>query len=195
MRWGLVPSWWKKKAKEAPATFNARAESVAEKPMFRDAFKRSRCLIPASGCSSEAGQLPALVSPSPARFSFSCTKVIKHEYSNYGRQVDCLTALFQPFHQRRYRHFFVGGDFEQPIPKFILQRDAGLPSTDHNRTLDDGRFHAPRPCAVRNRLSRSGVLFVQIGQRAKQMLVSLCWPLQSFCASRHLFIILSDSEH
>jgi putative SOS response-associated peptidase YedK len=49
MRWGLVPSWWKKKAKEAPATFNARAESVAEKPMFRDAFKRSRCLIPASG--------------------------------------------------------------------------------------------------------------------------------------------------
>jgi putative SOS response-associated peptidase YedK len=44
-----VPWWWKKKAKEAPATFNARAETVAEKPMFRDAFKRSRCLIPASG--------------------------------------------------------------------------------------------------------------------------------------------------
>jgi putative SOS response-associated peptidase YedK len=49
MRWGLVPWWWKKKAKEAPATFNARAETVATKPMFRDAFKRSRCLIPASG--------------------------------------------------------------------------------------------------------------------------------------------------
>ena len=49
MPWGLVPWWWKKKAKEAPATFNARAETVAEKPMFRDAFRRSRCLIPASG--------------------------------------------------------------------------------------------------------------------------------------------------
>ena len=49
MRWGLVPSWWKKKAKEAPATFNARAETVAEKPTFREAFRRSRCLIPASG--------------------------------------------------------------------------------------------------------------------------------------------------
>jgi len=49
MRWGLVPSWWKKKAKETPATFNARAETVAEKPMFRSAFKRARCLIPASG--------------------------------------------------------------------------------------------------------------------------------------------------
>jgi putative SOS response-associated peptidase YedK len=33
MRWGLVPSWWKKKAKEAPASFNARAETVAEKPI------------------------------------------------------------------------------------------------------------------------------------------------------------------
>jgi len=49
MRWGLIPSWWKKTAKEAPSTFNARAETVATKPMFRVAFKRSRCLIPASG--------------------------------------------------------------------------------------------------------------------------------------------------
>ena len=30
MRWGLVPSWWKKTAKETPSTFNARAETVAE---------------------------------------------------------------------------------------------------------------------------------------------------------------------
>ncbi len=49
MRWGLVPYWWKKSLKELPATFNARAETVAEKPMFRDAFKKRRCLIPASG--------------------------------------------------------------------------------------------------------------------------------------------------
>jgi putative SOS response-associated peptidase YedK len=49
MRWGLIPSWWKKTAKEVPFTFNARAETVASKPMFRAAFKRGRCLIPASG--------------------------------------------------------------------------------------------------------------------------------------------------
>src|SRR5712672_3033030 len=50
MRWGLVPSWWRKPLKEMRlATFNARAETVAEKPMFRDSFKRRHCLIPVSG--------------------------------------------------------------------------------------------------------------------------------------------------
>jgi putative SOS response-associated peptidase YedK len=50
MRWGIIPGWWKKPLKEMRlATFNARAESVAEKPMFRDSFRRRRCLIPASG--------------------------------------------------------------------------------------------------------------------------------------------------
>ncbi len=49
MRWGLVPMWWQKALKSFPATFNARAEGIATKPMFRDAFKRRRCIIPASG--------------------------------------------------------------------------------------------------------------------------------------------------
>jgi putative SOS response-associated peptidase YedK len=50
MRWGLVPGWWPKPLKELKlATFNARAETVDQKPMFRSAFKRKRCLIPVSG--------------------------------------------------------------------------------------------------------------------------------------------------
>ena len=41
MRWGLVPSWWSKPLKELKlATFNARAETVGQKPFFREAFKR-----------------------------------------------------------------------------------------------------------------------------------------------------------
>jgi len=50
MRWGLIPAWWAKPLKEMKlATFNARAETVDEKPMFRAAFKKNRCIIPASG--------------------------------------------------------------------------------------------------------------------------------------------------
>src|SRR6266851_6066366 len=50
MRWGIIPGWWTKPLMEMRlATFNARAETVAQKPMFRDAFRRRRCLMPASG--------------------------------------------------------------------------------------------------------------------------------------------------
>src|SRR5260370_5376622 len=46
----LIPAWWNKPLKDMKlATFNARAESVATKPMFRSAFKRNRSLIPVSG--------------------------------------------------------------------------------------------------------------------------------------------------
>ena len=47
MRWGLVPSW-AKDSKIAHRTINARSETAAEKPSFRSAFKRRRCLVPAS---------------------------------------------------------------------------------------------------------------------------------------------------
>lgn len=48
-RWGLIPAWWKKKANEVGATFNARVEKVDESAMFRSAYVKRRCIIPASG--------------------------------------------------------------------------------------------------------------------------------------------------
>src|SRR5271157_5751193 len=47
-RWGLIPSW----ASDASIgfkTINARSETVADKPAFREAFKNRRCLVPADG--------------------------------------------------------------------------------------------------------------------------------------------------
>ncbi len=47
-KWGLIPGWAKDPA-IGNKLANARGETVDEKPSFRNAFKRSRCLIPASG--------------------------------------------------------------------------------------------------------------------------------------------------
>lgn len=49
MRWGLVPHWVKDPATFKANLFNARSESAAEKPSFRDAMRTKRCLVPASG--------------------------------------------------------------------------------------------------------------------------------------------------
>lgn len=48
MKWGLVPSW-AKDPKIGSRMINARSETAAEKPSFRTALKRRRCLIPADG--------------------------------------------------------------------------------------------------------------------------------------------------
>jgi len=48
LKWGLVPHW-SKDPEIGNRMINARAETITEKPSFREAFKRSRCIIPASG--------------------------------------------------------------------------------------------------------------------------------------------------
>src|ERR1700745_2414984 len=48
MRWGLIPSWVKDPRKFT-LLINARSETVLEKPAFKNAIRRRRCLIPADG--------------------------------------------------------------------------------------------------------------------------------------------------
>lgn len=46
MRWGFAPAWMRDSGR---TQVNARAETVLEKPMFRDSFRKRRCLVPADG--------------------------------------------------------------------------------------------------------------------------------------------------
>ena len=48
LRWGLVPAW-AKDVKMGARMINARAETVHQRPAFRAAFRRRRCIIPADG--------------------------------------------------------------------------------------------------------------------------------------------------
>ena len=47
-RWGFIPFWWSQ-PKPPDHCFNARSEDAAKKPMWRDAYRKTRCLIPAEG--------------------------------------------------------------------------------------------------------------------------------------------------
>jgi putative SOS response-associated peptidase YedK len=48
MRWGFLPSWFNA-PNDGPLIINARSDSIATKPAFREAVRRRRCLVPASG--------------------------------------------------------------------------------------------------------------------------------------------------
>jgi putative SOS response-associated peptidase YedK len=68
LRWGLVPLWAKDPS-SGPKCINARAETVATNYIFRDAFERRRCLVPADGFyewQKREGKTQALCDPPPA---------------------------------------------------------------------------------------------------------------------------------
>ena len=62
VRWGFVPGW-AKEVKAGKPLINARAETVADKPSFKNAFRRRRCLVPASGFYEWQGDTPGRKQP------------------------------------------------------------------------------------------------------------------------------------
>ena len=70
LRWGLVP-FWSKDPKSGTKMINARSEGVESKPAFRDAVKRRRCIVPATGFfewRGEAGRKQPFAITVPAFF-------------------------------------------------------------------------------------------------------------------------------
>ena len=62
VRWGFIPSWTRE-IKPGKPLINARGETVADKPSFRNAFRRRRCLVPADGFYEWRGDIPGKKQP------------------------------------------------------------------------------------------------------------------------------------
>lgn len=111
MRWGFIPAWAKDPG-VMPMLNNARGETVAEKPMFRQAFRRRRCLIPASGF-YEWKTVPGQKSRQPFYISYkdgspmSFAGLWENARAEDGTRIDtCIiittqaNEVLEPIHQR-----------------------------------------------------------------------------------------------
>jgi len=103
-RWGLVPHWAKDPS-IGNKLANARGESLAERPAFRDAFREWRCLVPASGFyewqTLGRGKLPWYIQPRDAEL-FALAGITA--YWKGLRSVSLITTeaneLMRPIHDR-----------------------------------------------------------------------------------------------
>lgn len=156
MRWGLVPSWWKKPLKELPATFNARAETVAEKPMFRSAFKARRCIIPASGFYEWTGAPGSktphyFTAPSGEPLAFAALwEQAKHPET--GEPLTSTTIVVGPANGWMSR-------FHDRMPVILDWRDASawMRGDDPSSLLKPPLEDALREWVVSTRVNRAGV--------------------------------------
>jgi len=108
-RWGLVPHWAKDPS-IGNRMINARAETVATKPAFRDAFRRRRCLVPVDGFyewSGQAGQRRPYLFRRPDRALFGIAGLYARWIGEGGEVVDSCTlitteanATLAPYHHR-----------------------------------------------------------------------------------------------
>ena len=142
--WGLLP-WWAKDRKMAARNINARMETVAEKPAFREYFRQRRCLIPADGFYEwqprPKGKLPHYVYASdhaPLAFAGLWASWKNPDTAERIRTCTILTGapddLVRPIHDRMpvalTPEFWDGWlDRENQDPEEILKllREAGRP--------------------------------------------------------------------
>ncbi|MBI1980288.1 MAG: SOS response-associated peptidase [Methylocystis sp.] len=154
MRWGFAPSWWKKPLRELPATFNARAETIAEKPMFRSAFATSRCIIPASGfyewTGAKGSKTPHYFSASDGRpLAFAGVCGACRDVESNAR-IESATIIVGPANSWMRR-------FHDRMPIILNWRDANAWLTGDNpgALLQPAPENALREWTVSRRVNRS----------------------------------------
>jgi len=108
-RWGLIPSWAKDPA-IGNKLINARAETLAEKPTFRTALRRRRCLLPVSGYYEWSGEGKARVPHHirlKSRQPFALAGLWDYWTSPDGSEIASCTIItteanemIRPFHHR-----------------------------------------------------------------------------------------------
>lgn len=106
--WGLVPSWARPDARIS-RPINAKAETAAEKPMFRRAFRRSRVLVPASAFYewqvAPSGKQPWLIHPADDGY-FALAGLLEHwngpqgELASFAILTTAANAAMRPIHDR-----------------------------------------------------------------------------------------------
>lgn len=94
--WGLIPVWWNKPLSEKKfASFNARAETIAESRAFSGAFRQGRCLIPASGFYAWSGakghSTPFAIGPSDR--AWFCFAGVWSRWMYEGSEVDTFAII------------------------------------------------------------------------------------------------------
>lgn len=109
LRWGLIPSW-AKDAKIGAKLINARAETVADKPSFRAAFRRRRCLVVADGFyewQNQGGQKQPFYIRLKEASPFAFAGLWEHWQDAAGELIESCTILttaanemMQPIHPR-----------------------------------------------------------------------------------------------
>lgn len=91
MHWGFTPSWAKPDGGR-PRPINARAEGVVDKPMFRNAFRSRRCILPADGFYEwkvlERGNQPYFIRPANEPL-FGLAGIFELRKTDEGLQPNC----------------------------------------------------------------------------------------------------------
>lgn len=118
-KWGLVPSW-SREEKTRYSMINARAETLAKKPAYRDAYRKRRCVVPANGFyewrSTSEGKQPYLIHQKEMKL-LSMAGLYEH-WERDGKRLNSFTIIttpanrtMEPLHDR--------------MPALLLDEEAG----------------------------------------------------------------------